>query len=171
MIKGGFITMNELALLSLLEKNARMSVTDLAMALDASEDNVLNTMSELEKNKVICGYHTMINYDKLNKNEVMALIQVNATPEREYGYDRVAANIYKFPEVDSVYLLSGAYEFVVIIKGKTMQDVANFIASKLAVIDAVTGTSTYFVLKQYKNNGVIYDEDEQGSNERLVMTP
>lgn len=163
--------MNELALLSLLEKNARMSVTDLAMALDASEDNVLNTMSELEKNKVICGYHTMINYDKLNKNEVMALIQVNATPEREYGYDRVAANIYKFPEVDSVYLLSGAYEFVVIIKGKTMQDVANFIASKLAVIDAVTGTSTYFVLKQYKNNGVIYDEDEQGSNERLVMTP
>lgn len=171
MIKGGFITMNELALLSLLEKNARMSVTDLAMALDASEDNVLNTMSELEKNKVICGYHTMINYDKLNKNEVMALIQVNATPEREYGYDRVAASIYKFPEVDSVYLLSGAYEFVVIIKGKTMQDVANFIASKLAVIDAVTGTSTYFVLKQYKNNGVIYDEDEQGSNERLVMTP
>lgn len=163
--------MDELALLSLLEKNARMEVKDLAMALSESEDNVLDTMNELERKKVICGYHTMINYDRLNKNRVMALIQINATPEREYGYDRVAASIYKFPEVDSMYLLSGAYEFVVIIKGKTMQDVAHFVASKLAVIEAVTGTSTYFVLKQYKNNGVVYEEDDQGLNERLVVTP
>ena len=162
--------MDELALLSLLEKNARMEVKDLAMALSESEDNVLDTMNELERKKVICGYHTMINYDRLNKNRVMALIQINATPEREYGYDRVAASIYKFPEVDSMYLLSGAYEFVVIIKGKTMQDVAHFVASKLAVIEAVTGTSTYFVLKQYKNNGVVYEEDDQGLNERLVVT-
>ena len=99
--------MDELALLSLLEKNARMEVKDLAMALSESEDNVLDTMNELERKKVICGYHTMINYDRLNKNRVMALIQINATPEREYGYDRVAASIYKFPEVDSMYLLSG----------------------------------------------------------------
>lgn len=163
--------MDELALVSLLEKNARMEVSDLAMALQESEENVLNTMNDLEKRKIICGYHTIINYDRLNKDDVMALIQVNATPEREYGYDRVAASIYKFPEVDSIYLLSGAYEFMVIIKGKTMQDVANFVASKLAIIEAVTGTSTYFVLKQYKNDGVILTEDDQGINERLVVTP
>ncbi|WP_041139931.1 Lrp/AsnC family transcriptional regulator [Beduini massiliensis] len=162
--------MKELALLSLLEKNARMEVKDLAMALQESEENVLNTMSDLEKRKVICGYHTMINYDHLNKDDVMALIQINATPEREYGYDRVAANIYKFPEVDTMYLLSGAYEFLVIIKGKTMQDVANFVASKLAIIESVTGTSTYFVLKQYKNNGVAFVADED-PNDRLVVTP
>ncbi|MFQ6861203.1 MAG: Lrp/AsnC family transcriptional regulator [Beduini sp.] len=162
--------MKELALLSLLEKNARMEVKDLAMALQESEENVLNTMSDLEKRKVICGYHTMINYDHLNKDDVMALIQINAAPEREYGYDRVAASIYKFPEVDTMYLLSGAYEFLVIIKGKTMQDVANFVASKLAIIESVTGTSTYFVLKQYKNNGIAFVEDED-PNERLVVTP
>lgn len=162
--------MKELALLSLLEKNARMEIKDLAMALQESEENVLNTMSDLEKRKVICGYHTMINYDHLNKDDVMALIQINATPEREYGYDRVAANIYKFPEVDTMYLLSGAYEFLVIIKGKTMQDVANFVASKLAIIESVTGTSTYFVLKQYKNNGVAFVADED-PNDRLVVTP
>lgn len=162
--------MKELALLSLLEKNARMEVKDLAMALQESEENVLNTMSDLEKRKVICGYHTMINYDHLNKDDVMALIQINATPEREYGYDRVAANIYKFPEVDTMYLLSGAYEFLVIIKGKTMQNVANFVASKLAIIESVTGTSTYFVLKQYKNNGVAFVADED-PNDRLVVTP
>lgn len=147
-----------------------MEVKDLAMALQESEENVLNTMSDLEKRKVICGYHTMINYDHLNKDDVMALIQINAAPEREYGYDRVAASIYKFPEVDTMYLLSGAYEFLVIIKGKTMQDVANFVASKLAIIESVTGTSTYFVLKQYKNNGIAFVEDED-PNERLVVTP
>lgn len=163
--------MDELALLSLLEKNARMDVKDLAMALAESEDDVLNKMSELERKKVICGYHTLINYDRLNKERTMALIQVNATPEREYGYDRIATSIYKFPEVDSMYLLSGAYEFMLIIKGKTMQDVAHFVASKLAVIDSVTGTSTYFVLKEYKNNGIILEEDDQGVHERLVVTP
>lgn len=161
--------MEELALLSLLEKNARLEVKDLAMALQESEENVLNTMKDLEKRRVICGYHTLINYDHLNKNDVMALIQINATPEREYGYDRVAANIYKFPEVDTMYLLSGAYEFLVIIKGKTMQDVANFVASKLAVIESVTGTSTYFVLKQYKNNGIALVVDEDASD-RLAVT-
>lgn len=163
--------MNELALLSLLETNARMDVVDLAMALNESEENVLDAMSKLEKEKVICGYHTLINYDRVNKDTVMALIQVNATPERDVGYEKVASSIYKFPEVDSIYLLSGTFEFMVIIKGKTMHDVANFVASKLAVIDGVTGTSTFFVLKQYKNNGIILADDDEGSNERLLVTP
>lgn len=163
--------MDQLALLSLLENNARMEVKDLSMALAESEKNISETMSKLEKEKVICGYHTVINYDRLHKENVMALIQINATPEREFGYDRIASSIYKFPEVDTMYLLSGAYEFLVIIKGKTMQDVAKFVASKLAVIEGVTGTSTYFVLKQYKNNGITLIDDEDGRQQRLVMMP
>lgn len=159
------------SLLSLLENNARLDIKDLAMALNESEDNVLNTMSELEREKVICGYHTIINYDNLNHNQVLALIQVNANPERDHGYEKVAKSIYRFQEVDSMYLLSGAYEFMVVIKGRTMQEVANFVASKLATLENVTGTSTYFVLKQYKNNGVILFDEDDSKSERLVVTP
>ena len=102
---------------------------------------------------------------------VTALIQINASPEREYGYDRIASRIYKYDEIDTMYLLSGSFEFVAIVKGKTMQEVAHFVASKLACLDGVSGTSTYFVLKQYKNDGVILIEDEDGQNDRLVVTP
>ena len=163
--------MDEKMLLSLLQTNARMEVTDLAAALDDKEENVLNRLSQLEKEKVICGYHTIINWDKTDSSIVTALIQVNASPEREYGYDRIAERIYKFEEVDSMYLLSGAFEFVVIVKGRTMQEIANFVASKLACADGVTGTTTFFVLKQYKNVGVILKEDEDGKIKRLVVTP
>lgn len=163
--------MDEKMLLRLLQKNARMEMTDLAAALDESEDNIRNKLTELERNKIICGYHTIINWDKTNTEIVTALIQVNASPEREYGYDRIAERIYKFDEVDTMYLLSGEFEFVVIVKGKTMQEIAHFVASKLACADGVTGTTTFFVLKQYKNNGVILKEDEDGKNARLVVTP
>ncbi len=163
--------MEDKLLLDLLQSHARMEVTDLAAALDASQDDVLKRMSELEKQKVICGYHTIVNWDLANTSIVTALIQINASPEREYGYDRIASHIYKFDEVDTVYLLSGSFEFMAIVKGKTMQEVAHFVASKLACLEGVTGTSTYFVLKQYKNNGIILEEDEDGKNTRLVVTP
>lgn len=163
--------MEEKLMLSLLQKNARMKITDLAAALDESKDNVIQKLTELEQKKVICGYHTIVNWDLTNTEIVTALIQVNASPEREYGYDRIASHIYKFDEVDTMYLLSGSFEFVCIVKGKTMQEVAHFVASKLACVDGVTGTSTYFVLKQYKNNGVVLIEDENGKNDRLVVTP
>ena len=163
--------MEDKLLLDLLQSHARMEVTDLAAALDASQDDVLKRMSELEKQKVICGYHTIVNWDLANTSIVTALIQINASPEREYGYDRIASHIYKFDEVDTVYVLSGSFEFMAIVKGKTMQEVAHFVASKLACLEGVTGTSTYFVLKQYKNNGIILEEDEDGKNTRLVVTP
>ena len=131
----------------------------------------MENVPELEKEKVICGYHTIVNWDLTHAEIVTALIQINANPEREYGYDRIASRIYKFDEVDTMYLLSGSFEFVCIVKGKTMQEVAHFVASKLACVDGVTGTSTYFVLKQYKNNGVVLIEDEDGKNDRLVVTP
>ncbi len=163
--------MEDKLLLSLLQQNARMEVTDLAAALDDTKDHVLERMNELEREKVICGYHTIVNWDNTNTEIVTALIQINADPEREYGYDRIASRIYKFDEVDTIYLLSGSFEFMAIVKGKTMQETAHFVASKLASLNGVTGTSTYFVLKQYKNNGIILIEDEDGKSNRLVVTP
>ena len=104
-------------LLSLLETNARYSTRDLADVLLEDEESVIHTMSDLEKKKVICGYHTIINWEKTNKDKVMALIEVDVTPERDFGYDRVAKNIYRYPEVDTMYLMSGKSEFIVIIYG------------------------------------------------------
>lgn len=162
--------MNITQLLSLISHNAKIETVDLAHALNESQDDVLDTISELEKEHVICGYHTLINWDKTNTDRVMALIDVKVTPEREYGYDRIARSIYHYPEVDTMYLLSGNTEFVVVIHGKTMQEIAHFVGSKLACIPAVTGTSTAFVLKQYKVNGAIFD-DEHDDQERLLVTP
>ena len=125
---------------------------------------------DLEKNKTIYGYHTLINWDKTNHDVCTAVIQVNAKPERDYGYDRIAKKIYNFPEVDTMYLMSGKSEFIVIIYGKTMQEVSNFVGSKLATTDHVTSTSTFFVLKEYKVNGVVFG-DEEKPEERLVVTP
>lgn len=163
--------MEEKILLSLIEKNAKRSVTDLADILQESEENVFETLTMLEKEKVINGYHTVINWEKANVDRVTAVIDVNCTPERDYGYDRVASMIYAYPEVDTMYLMSGKTEFIVIIYGKTMQEVSNFVGSKLAVVEGVTGTCTNFVLKQYKSAGVIFDETESAENERLIVTP
>ena len=162
--------MKQELLLSLLETNARYSTRDLADILLEDEDSVIHTMNELEKKKIICGYHTIINWDKTNRDKVMAMIEVEVSPERDYGYDRIARNIYRYPEVDTMYLMSGKSEFIVIIYGKTMQEVSNFFGSKLATTDHVTSTSTFFVLKEYKVNGVVFG-DEEKPEERLVVTP
>ena len=162
--------MKQELLLSLLETNARYSTRDLADILLEDEDSVIHTMNELEKKKIICGYHTIINWDKTNRDKVMAMIEVEVSPERDYGYDRIARNIYRYPEVDTMYLMSGKSEFIVIIYGKTMQEVSNFVGSKLATTDHVTTTSIFFVLKEYKVNGVVFG-DEEKPEERLVVTP
>lgn len=162
--------MNKELLLSLLETNARYSTRDLADVLLEDEESVIYTMNELEKKKVICGYHTIINWDKTSRDKVMAMIEVAVTPERDYGYDRIAKNIYRYPEVDTMYLMSGKSEFIVIIYGRTMQEISNFVGAKLATTDHVVSTTTFFVLKEYKINGVILDEEDKPS-ERLVVTP
>lgn len=162
--------MDTTQLLKLISQDARMEVTDLAKALNETNDTVLDTLNELEKEKIICGYHTLINWDKTNTDHVMALISVKVSPEREFGYDRIAKTIYRYPEVDTMYLLSGDKEFVVIIHGRTMQEIAHFVGSKLACIPAVTGTNTAFVLKEYKVNGAIFDDEKQ-EQERLLVTP
>lgn len=163
--------MDENLLLSLIRNNAKMEVTDLAAALNETEENVESTIKNLEENNVICGYHTIINWDKTNTDICTALIQVNAKPEREYGYDRIAKKIYNFPEVDTMYLLAGNYEFMLIVKGKTMVEVARFVNSKLACLEGIEGTVTLYVLKQYKNMGVVLDGDDNSVSERLLVTP
>lgn len=162
--------MNEVQLLKLLEKNARMSSDDLATVLEEEESKVLETLNDLEKEKIICGYHTIINWDKTNKERVSAIIFADATPEREYGYDRIAKKIYRYPEVESMYLVSGKNDFMIMIHGQTMKDIAEFTATKLACIDGITATSTLFILQTYKANDSIYTEEEE-KRERLLVTP
>lgn len=162
--------MDEIQLLQAIETDARISVTDLADILNSTETDVENSLKQLQKDNIICGYHTVINWDKTNKEKVLALIEVNATPQRDCGYDKVAEAIVRYPEVSSLYLMSGSFEFTVIIKGKTMREVADFVGQKLAPIENVRGTVTHFVLKQYKVEGVLLHEEEGGQN-RLTVTP
>ncbi|WP_294562169.1 Lrp/AsnC family transcriptional regulator [uncultured Traorella sp.] len=163
--------MEESILLSLLEKNARREVRDLADILQESEENILETMTQLEKEKVINGYHTVINWERANVDRVSALIEVSCQPERDYGYDRIASMIYSYSEVETMYLMSGRSEFIVMVEGKTMQEISNFVGSKLAVVEGVTGTSTNFVLKKYKTAGIILSDDQDDEDDRMVVTP
>lgn len=163
--------MEERILLSLLEKNARREVRDLADILQESEENIMETMAQLEKEKVINGYHTVINWERANVDRVSALIEVSCQPERDYGYDRIASMIYSYSEVETMYLMSGKSEFIVMVEGKTMQEISNFVGAKLAVVEGVTGTNTNFVLKKYKTAGIILSDNEDDEDDRMVVMP
>ena len=150
-------------LLNLLAKNARMPQNELALKLGMSEDEVSSEIDMLEKNGVIVGYRTVIDWDKTDSEMVTALIDVKVTPQRDMGFDRVAQRIYQFDEVESVYLMSGGYDLSVLITGRTMKEVALFVSQKLSTMEYVSGTATHFILKKYKEGGLVYDrhEDEQ----------
>ena len=164
--------MKDIELLSLLETNARLSVRDLSDILLEEEENIVQRMDSLEKRKIICGYHTVINWDKASRGRrVMAIIEVGVTPQRDFGYDKIACTIARYPEVDTMYLLSGKSEFMCMVYGKSMYDVASFVADKIACIDSVKSTVTLFVLKQYKESGIILEDERKRSEERLVVTP
>lgn len=162
--------MDEMQLLNMLADDPRASVTDLADILGESVDAVTNAKEDLEKNKIICGYHTVINWDKTNIEHVDAFIGVSAKPEREAGYDKIAERIAKFPEVASLYLMSGTSEFMVSLNAKTMREVADFVGSKLAPIEGVTSTVTMFVLKKYKVNGITMDMKEELADDRMIIS-
>ena len=157
-------------LLTLLENNARYQVRDLAALLNEDEQLVENTIRDLEEKNIIAGYHTIINWDKADTEISKAIIFVNCVPEREAGYDKVAAKIAKYPEVDSLYLISGKAEFMLQVNGKSMREVSNFVAHKLAPTEGVTGTETMFILKEYKLNGKELTDDRE-DGERLLVTP
>ena len=141
-------------ILSLLENNARLTTKEIAKELKLPEKEVVQLVGELEADKVICGYNAIINWDKITEEKCNALIEVKVTPQRGTGFDRIADRIARFDEVDSVYLLSGGYDFMVIINGKSMKEVSSFVFNKLATIDYIQSTATHFVLKKYKDHGV-----------------
>lgn len=156
-------------LLEILEKNSRISVKDLAVMLEEDEAGIASQMTQLEKDKIIFGYHTMIDWDKAKIDRVTALIEVRVTPQRGEGFDYIAQRIYQFEEVTAVYLMSGAFDLTVIVEGKTMKEVALFVARRLAPIDQVLSTSTHFILKKYKDHGVVLEETK--NDERMLVSP
>lgn len=164
--------MNTNALLDLLEKDARLTAQDLADILDEEKDNVAREIGRLEDENVICGYHTVINYNRGLKDEkVMAFIEVDCTPTRDRGYDKTARLIANYPEISTMYLLSGDCDFLCLVEGKTMFEVARFISDKIACVEDVRSTKTLFVLKEYKKNGIVMQDEDSIVSERLVMTP
>ncbi len=156
-------------ILAVLEKNSRIDLKELAILLGESEVAIANEIADMEKEKIICGYHTLINWDKTGAEKVTALIEVKVTPQRGQGFDRIAERIYNFSEVNAVYLMSGGFDFTVIIEEKTMKEVAQFVSDKLAPLDAILSTATHFVLKKYKDHGTILGETVH--DERMLVTP
>ncbi len=156
-------------ILSILEKNSRMNHKDLAILIGENESTVTSEIEKMEKEHVICGYHTLINWDKTNNEKVTALIEVRVTPQKGMGFEKIAQRIYQYNEVTAMYLMSGAFDFTVIIEGKTMKEVAQFVSDKLAPLESVVGTATHFVLKKFKDHGTVIGEPEQ--DERQMIMP
>ena len=146
--------------LKLLEDNATLTPEQLAVMCKKEVGDIKKMIDQYEKDGVILGYKTMIDWDKTDREYVTAMIEVKMTPQRDRGFDRIAEKIYQYPEVQSVYLMSGGFDLCLIIEGRTMKEVAYFVAQKLAPIDAVISTATHFVLRKYKDKGVIYGADE-----------
>lgn len=156
-------------LLKLLKQNALETPVNLAKMLDVPEAEVKARIQKYEKSGVILGYQAILNEDSLNLRKVEAVIEVKTTPEREGGFDRVAARIAKFPEVEALHLMSGGYDLLVFVSGSDLKEVASFVAEKLATMNGVVSTSTHFKLKTYKERGVLMEiKDEQ---ERLKVSP
>lgn len=150
-----------------LEENSRINLSDLAVMLDISEIDLANEISQMEKEHIICAYRTLINWDNTTQEIVTALIEVKVHPQREIGFDMIANRITKFTEVTSIYLMSGGFDFMVLIEGKSMKEVAKFVFEKLSTLDSVLSTSTHFVLKKYKEHGVdMYEKKKDG---RLIV--
>ena len=156
-------------ILTFIEKNSRIDLKELAIILGVDEAAVVNELQKMEEEHIICGYHTLINWDNTSDEKVVALIEVKVTPQRGMGFDKIAERIYQYSEVNSVYLMSGAYDFTVIVEGKTMRQVAQFVSDKLAPMESALSTATHFVLKKYKDHGTIISEPVQ--DERMLITP
>ena len=154
-------------LLKLLEDDATLTPEQLALMLSGNVDDIKNAIDKYERDGVILGRKTIIDWDKTDSETVNAIIEVKVTPQRDRGFDRIAEKIYNFPEVKSLYLMSsGGFDFTLLIEGKTMKEIALFVTQKLAPIDSVTATATHFVLRKYKDKGVVYgasEIDERGN--------
>lgn len=165
------LTHEELQVLEILEENHQTSHESIALQLNISEEKVREIIKKLEEERIIVSYSTLIDWNKVDGQEtVEAMIDVKVTPERGVGFDEVAERIYRYPEVTSLYLMSGTYDLSVTVEGKTMRDVALFVSKKLATIEGVISTTTHFKLKRYKHDGIIIEGDEE-EDRRMVVTP
>ena len=156
-------------LLLIIEKNSRIDLKELAVILGVSVEDVINELQALEKEGIICGYHTLIDWDKTSVEKVTALIEVRVTPQRGQGFDHIAERIYNYPEVKSVYLISGAYDLLVTLEEKSLKEISAFVSDKLSTLDSVLSTATHFILKKYKDHGTILSKKED--DEREIITP
>nr|WP_300677100.1 Lrp/AsnC family transcriptional regulator [uncultured Acetatifactor sp.] len=156
-------------LLAIIEKNSRMGLAELSVLLDIEEAVIANEIADMEKEGIICGYHTLIDWEKTSKDKVTALIEVRVTPQRGQGFDSIAERIYQYPEVQSVYLISGSYDLMVILEGKTLREVSAFVSDKLSTLDSVLSAATHFILKKYKDHGTVLSKKKE--DEREMITP
>lgn len=144
-------------ILKLLEADCRTTPAQIAAMLGKDESEIADAVKQLEGENIILGYNAMVDWDRTGEETVTALIEVKVTPQRGDGFDRIAERIYQFDEVESLYLMSGAYDFTVIITGRTLKEVANFVSMRLSTIDSVIGTATHFILKKYKEKHTVFE--------------
>jgi len=156
-------------ILKILENDARTTPEQIATMVGKAVDEVKEVINHAENDRSIVKYKTVINWEKLGREEVWALIEVRLQPQREVGFDSVAERIYKFPEVRSAYLVSGAYDLAVLVTGKTMQEVAGFVSRKLSTLDLVQGTVTHFLLKRYKEDGEVLEDGEKPQRQPMTL--
>ena len=155
-------------ILQLLEKNSKLTVAEIAEKTGLNAADVASEIEKMEKDRVICGYNTLVNWDLTDRDYVTALIEVRVTPQRGDGFDKIAERIYRFDEVKAVYLMSGGFDLTVILEEKSLKEIAFFVSDKLSPLDAVIGTSTHFVLKSYKDHGIIMEKSGKSDNRMLV---
>lgn len=164
------LTEKEIEVLEIIEKDSRIQTDVLAKMIALTPEETKSIIEKLEREKIIVDYSSAINWRKVDGHEgVTAMIDVKVTPKRGVGFDEVAERIYRFPEVRSVYLMSGVYDLSVIIEGQSMSEVAQFVSGKLSTLDSVLSTTTHFIMKKYKHDGTVYEQDDE--DRRIVVSP
>lgn len=157
-------------ILPFLENNSKLTSHEMAVFTGLPEEDISAELARMEAEGVICGYNTLINWDKTEREYVTALIEVKVAPVRGQGFDKIAERIYRYDEVHAVYLMSGGFDLTVIVEGKSLKEVAYFVSDKLAPLESVLSTATHFVLKKYKDHGIILESSTSG-DERMIVSP
>ena len=156
-------------ILSLLQENGRLAPAQIAAMIGASADQVAAEVKAMEEDGIILKYTAVVDWEKAGQENVVAMIEVKLTPQRDTGFDKVAERIYRYPEVRSVYLMSGTYDLSVQVEAPSLKEISRFVAERLSTIQGVTGTTTHFIMKRYKQDGVIFAKPEDDN--RLAVTP
>lgn len=159
----------DMKILKILFEDARITASEIALMTGYPEQDVITSIEKLEADKIIVKYGALINWDKADSDLVQAIIEVRVTPQRDQGFDSIASRIYRFDEVNSVYLMSGAYDLLLLVEGRTMKEVALFVAERLSVLENVLSTATHFVLKKYKADGVLFYDAQ--TDKRMAVSP